>query len=100
MEWILRRWTPDKGGPACFLFRMAEENDPFLYFTEDGYQFESRPVFCAVDMERKYSIKPWRCTEQRPQPSDEDESRCIQAFKELSDADKEFLSAIREGCMR
>lgn len=70
-----------------------EENDPFLYFTEDGYQFESRPVFCAVDMERKYLNKAMAVhRKQRLQPSDEDESRCIQAFKELSDADKELLS--------
>lgn len=73
--------------------KWLDENNPFLYFTEDGYQFESKPVFCAVDMERKYLNKSMAVHKKQPLlPSDENESRCIQAFKELSDNEKELLS--------
>ena len=73
--------------------KWLEENDPFLYFTEEGYQFESKPVFCAVDMERKYLNKNMANRKKQPLfPADENESSCIQAFKALSDNDRELLA--------
>lgn len=73
--------------------KWLEENDPFLYFTENGYQFESNPVFSAVDVERRYLNKNMNEYKKQPVlPSDELESRCLQAFRALSDQDKELLS--------
>lgn len=73
--------------------KWLEENDPFLYFTEEGYQYKSAPVFSAVDMERKYLNKTMTARKKQPlTSSDENEDRCLQAFKTLSNEEKSILS--------
>ncbi len=46
--------------PACGsedYLRWLEENQPYLYFTEESFQYASKPVFCAVDLARKHLQK-------------------------------------------
>lgn len=70
-----------------------EENDPFLYFTEENLQFSSEPVVCRVDLERKYVHKATSAYQKQPvEPSDENEERCLQAFAALGGRDQAALS--------
>ena len=69
------------------------ENDPFLYFTEESFQYSSKPAFCNVDMDRKYLSKGIPSYNKQPiTPLDENEKQSLQAFKPLSNEEKKILS--------
>lgn len=70
-----------------------QDNDPYLYFTEESFQFKSNPAFCAVDNERKYLNKGIESYDKQPLTSlDENEAKQLEVFKSLSDKEKEILS--------
>ena len=70
-----------------------EENDGFLYFTDESFQFASEPAICKVDLERKYIHQVNSSyTVQPVTPSDSMEETCLQAFAPLSHAEKTVLS--------
>lgn len=70
-----------------------KENDPFLYFTGENLQFSSHPVFCKVDLERKYLVRGIPTYSRQPYyPVNDIEKRCLEAFKQLNDEEKTVLS--------
>lgn len=70
-----------------------EENDPFLFFTGESFQFSSEPAFCGVDLERKYLHKGIQAYNKQPIiPADEDESKYLEAFQSLSHEEQTVLS--------
>ena len=70
-----------------------EENQPYLYFTGESFQYTSKPVFCAVDVERKYLQKGALSYDKQPMPPLEDsENECMAAFQQLSAEEKKILS--------
>lgn len=73
--------------------RWLEENDPYLYFTDESFQYSSKPAFSAVDMERKYLHKGLRTYEKEPLvPEDDDEAGCLEVFRQLGDGEQRALS--------
>ncbi|NLO48501.1 MAG: hypothetical protein GX111_09320 [Clostridiales bacterium] len=73
--------------------KWLEENDPFLYFTEDSFQYASKPVFSAIDYERKYLHKKNGTYVKQPiLPSDSTENAALSAFRPLSEREKSLLS--------
>lgn len=70
-----------------------EENQPYLYFTGESFQYSSRPVFCAVDLERKYLQKAASSHDRQAiAPLDDEESKSAAAFKQLSAQEQKVLS--------
>lgn len=70
-----------------------EENQPYLYFTEESYQYTSNPMFCCVDLERKYLQKSASSYEKHSLSSlDNEESECMAAFKQLGAEEQKILS--------
>ena len=70
-----------------------EENLPYLYFTQETFQYTSKPTFCAVDLERKYLQKGTPSYSKEPISSlDDDENESIAAFQRLSFEEKKALS--------
>lgn len=86
----------DKGnqdGRYAVYLHWLEENEPYLYFTEESFQYASVPVFCAVDLERKYIQKGTHAYDKQPiLPSGEDTSENLAAFKQLSGEEQKILS--------
>lgn len=83
--------------PACGsedYLRWLEENQPYLYFTEESFQYASRPVFCTVDLERKYLQKGGTSYEKQPiSPSDDMERACMAGFRRLDTSAQKTLSS-------
>lgn len=70
-----------------------EENQPYLYFTEESFQYASKPVFCTVDLERKYLQKGVSSYDKQPLSSlDDDEHACMAAFQRLDAEEQKVLS--------
>jgi len=70
-----------------------KDNDPYLYFTDESFQYKSNPAFCAVDIERKYLNKGIESYEKQPLTSlNENEASHLEVFKSMSDKEKELLS--------
>jgi len=70
-----------------------EENEPYLYFTEESFQCASRPAFCAVDLERKYLQEAVSSYDRQPvASSDQALNTSLAAFKVLSGNDQKILS--------
>lgn len=70
-----------------------EENQPYLYFTEESFQYTSKPLFCAVDLERKYLQKGTASYNKEPISSlGDEEQKCVTAFQQLSFEEKKALS--------
>lgn len=73
--------------------RWLKENDAFLYFTDESFQYASEPASCEVDLSRKYICKGTPSYTRQPvTPSDSTENNCLQAFAPLSNAEKTMLS--------
>ncbi len=71
-----------------------EDNAPFLFFTDESFQYASDPVVCKVDYERKYLQKGGTLYKKTPiKPLSGDESDLLKAFEPLSDAEKQSLSS-------
>lgn len=71
-----------------------EENTPYLNFTGESMQFSSRPVFCRVDLERKYLHQVSNSYDHQPvTPSNETERQCLEKFQSLSELEQEVLAA-------
>jgi len=71
-----------------------EENDPYLYFTGESFQFTSKPAFCAIDHERKYLQKGTPSYDWQPVALFDDvESQTLVAFRQLEDWQQSALSA-------
>lgn len=69
------------------------DNDPFLYFTNESLQLSSRPVFYRVDLERKYVDRGIPSYDRQPiVAADDEESRYLAAFNTLGHEEKTFLS--------
>lgn len=87
----VHKGNPD-GQYAGYLHWLAE-NEPYLYFTEESFQYASVPVFCAVDLERKYIQNDTRAYNRQPLlPAGEDTSENLAAFKQLSGEEQKILS--------
>jgi hypothetical protein len=70
-----------------------EENQPYLYFTQESFQYSSMPSFCNLDLERKYLQKGTSSYDKQPLSSlEEKERECIAAFKQLSLDKQKLLS--------
>lgn len=71
----------------------VEENHPFLSFTDESMQFSSNPVFCEVDLERKYIHKAHPPHAARAAAlSEGTEEKCLRAFAPLSREEKTALA--------
>jgi len=71
-----------------------KENTPFLYFTGESMQFSSKPVFCRVDLARKYIYKPNSSFVKRPIiPANAREKKCLEGFNNLSYEKKTILAS-------
>ena len=85
--------TEDREKQYQTYIQWLNENDPFLYFTGESFQFSSNPTLCKVDLERKYlNNGSTSYSEQPVVPKDENEKKCLKAFKMLSDEEKTILS--------
>jgi hypothetical protein len=83
----------DKEGRYAGYLHWLEENEPYLYFTDESFQYASKPAFCAVDLERKYLQKGAPSYSKQPiSSSDEGASENLAAFKQLSVAEQKVLS--------
>lgn len=70
-----------------------EENHPFFSFTAENLQFASNPVFCKVDLERKYLQKPNSShIKQAATISESIEEKCLTAFAPLCHEKKTALA--------
>lgn len=70
-----------------------KDNDPYLYFTEESFQFKSNPAFYAVDNERKYLNKGIKSYEKQPLVAlNEEEAASLEVFKSMSDKEKDVLA--------
>ena len=70
-----------------------EENDPFLFFTEESFQYSSKPIFSTLDLERKYMSKGSKGYEKELLLPDNDfEKTCLESFNVLNKEEKEILS--------
>lgn len=70
-----------------------EENHPFFSFTEESLQFASNPVFCKVDLDRKYLQRPNSShMKQVATISGSIEEKCLTAFAQLSREKKMALA--------
>ncbi len=70
-----------------------EENEPYLYFTQESFQYASKPMFCAVDLERKYLQKGLSSHDQEPLSAlANEESERLAAFQALSNEEQTLLS--------
>lgn len=68
-------------------------NDPYLYFTEESNQYSSEPVLVDVDLERKYLHKGVSSYIKEPLVDlDDNEKQCISAFGQLSESEKFVLA--------
>lgn len=68
------------------------ENDPFLYFTDESLQYTGKPHVCKVDMERKYLNKKSNLYEKTPVVTeDEAEKQVLAAFRSCDKADRNLL---------
>lgn len=73
--------------------RWLEENRPYLYFTEEGFQYSSRPRLCTVDLERKFLQKGTNSYEKQPLSDLEPEEReSLEAFRLLDEKEQKILS--------
>jgi len=69
------------------------ENDPYLYFTEESNQYSSKPIPIKADLERKYLDKGISSYDKNSyHPINENEIKCLSAFKPLPEDDKKTLS--------
>lgn len=69
------------------------ENKPFLYFTDEGYNFSSEPRFTDIDLERKYLNKQVKAYEHAlASHKDKTQIDAAKAFNELSLAEQRLLS--------
>ncbi|MGI5985050.1 MAG: hypothetical protein GXY01_04040 [Clostridiales bacterium] len=70
-----------------------KENDPYLYFTGESFQFCNEPVPCAVDLEAKYLCKDNSIRVFKPlcQAANE-ESSSSSNFSKLAEGEKEVLA--------
>jgi len=73
--------------------RWLGENEPFLYFTGESFQFAARPVFCGVDLERKFLQRSAPPHAMEPvEPSSGGEPASLESFRSLNLAEKTLLS--------
>lgn len=83
----------NKEGRYAGYLRWLEENEPYLYFTQESFQYAGRPAFCAVDLERKYLQKGVPSYDKQPvSATDEDADESLAAFKRLSSGEQKTLS--------
>lgn len=69
--------------------KWLEENQPYLYFTDESFQYTSRPLFCCVDIERKYLQQQAATYEKQPLTVlGEAENACIAAFRQLREEEQ------------
>lgn len=70
-----------------------EDNLPYLYFTEESFQYSSRPELCTIDLERKYLQKGTPSLNKVPITAlAPEEQQCMAAFQKLSNEEKRMLS--------
>ncbi len=83
----------DREGRYAGYLHWLEENEPYLYFSGESFQYASKPAFCAVDLERKYLQRGVPSFDKQPiSPSDEDANKSLAAFKRLSAEEQKVLS--------
>lgn len=83
--------TDRNAGESGYLYWL-EENRPYLYFTEESFQYACKPVFCAVDLERKYLQKAGTIDGKQPISPQEEEAECLATFQRLSIEEQRLLS--------
>ncbi len=83
----------DRDGQYMGYLHWLEENEPYLYFTQESFQYASKPMFCAVDLERKYLQKGIRAHDKQPLSlADENAQETLAAFKQLNGKEQKILS--------
>ena len=69
------------------------KNQPYLYFTQESFQYASKPTFTTVDLARKYLQKGLPSYDKHPiSPSNEEEKERLAAFQKLSVEEQKALS--------
>lgn len=69
------------------------ENDPYIYFTGESFQFSNSPILCSVDLNAKYLCKDCaECMRKRPIELTEEERSKISEFFSLTDEEKAELA--------
>ncbi len=89
----LRASESDRDGRTSDFLRWLEENLPYLYFTEESFQYAGNPQFCAVDLERKYLQKGEPSYDRRPLSPSDDEKESLLEFRRLGTQERKRLSA-------
>lgn len=73
--------------------RWINENERFLYFTEENLQFSNSPALFDIDLERKYlNLGTLSYKRQPVKLADKSEKECLEKFKSLKDEEKALLS--------
>lgn len=77
----------------CSLYlQWLKENDPYLYFTEESFQFSGKPEICKIDKDRKFLHRKTEIYEKNPiKEFSETEKKCINEFRKLTSEEKEQL---------
>lgn len=82
----------DREGRYAGYLHWLEKNEPYLYFTEESFQYTNKPTFSAVDMERKYLQKGVPSYDKQPIPPSEGANANLAVFKQLSVEEQKVLS--------
>ncbi|MGI6175803.1 MAG: hypothetical protein ACOYJC_06555 [Christensenellales bacterium] len=82
----------DKEGRYAGYLHWLEENEPYLYFTEESFQYANKPAFSAVDLERKYLQQGVPSYDSQPISPSEEANETLAAFKQLSVNEQKALS--------
>jgi hypothetical protein len=81
------------GGQNGDFLTWLEENEEYLYFTDESFQFRSNPQVYGVDLERKYLDRGTPSYTRQPViPVDSSEGRILAAFRQLKDDEQSALS--------
>lgn len=73
--------------------KWLDDNDPFLYFTDESFQLTSSPVFYRIDLDRKYIQKSASTYAKQPiVPADSNESKRLAVFRSRENEEKRILS--------
>ncbi|MDF2568342.1 MAG: hypothetical protein K0R90_1798, partial [Oscillospiraceae bacterium] len=85
--------TSNRENPYTKYVTWLKKNNPYLYFTEETFQYTSKPSPCNIDYDAAYLCKEVSYDDRTPvKPLDEKEKAILEDFHQLSKKDRKLLS--------